>query len=305
MHDLVLDVEIGVYTHEKGVDPARALLGRCRCDRRPRPRSTTISAAPSTTTPSSRASRTIVARGHINLVETLAEDVAMPLPRPSARSAGHRQNREARQGAGRRRRRDRARQGKGLTMRGPPCARSCRTCARSRPTRGPIVVKLGGSVVRSAELPAWLDAIAAAPTPDRRGAGRRGARRRGARLPEPSSASAIAQPTAWRCSPWISSPGPWRACGRASPSARPRPSCAPRSSAASVAVWAPYALIAERTDIEESWRLTSDSLALWLARRLGAARCYLIKSIARKRRRSRAPRSSRATASSMRPFRAC
>ena len=36
-----------------------------------------------------------------------------------------------------------------------------------------------------------------------------------------------------------------------------------------------------RTDLESSWRLTSDSLALWLSRRLGAARCYLIKSIAR------------------------
>ena len=29
----------------------------------------------------------------------------------------------------------------------------------------PIVVKLGGSVVRSAELPAWLDAIAQSPRP--------------------------------------------------------------------------------------------------------------------------------------------
>ena len=29
----------------------------------------------------------------------------------------------------------------------------------------PVVVKLGGSVVRSAELPAWLDAIAASPLP--------------------------------------------------------------------------------------------------------------------------------------------
>src|SRR6185312_9244862 len=48
-----------------------------------------------------------------------------------------------------------------------------------------------------------------------------------------------------------------------------------------VAVWAPYALIADRTDLEESWRLTSDSLALWLSGRLGAARCYLIKSITR------------------------
>jgi aspartokinase-like uncharacterized kinase len=39
--------------------------------------------------------------------------------------------------------------------------------------------------------------------------------------------------------------------------------------------------VAGRTDLEESWRLTSDSLALWLAARIGAARCYLIKSILR------------------------
>ena len=55
-----------------------------------------------------------------------------------------------------------------------------------------------------------------------------------------------------------------------------------------VAVWAPYALISERTDIEESWRLTSDSLALWLAGRIGAESCYLIKSIARKRTKASA-----------------
>jgi aspartokinase-like uncharacterized kinase len=48
-----------------------------------------------------------------------------------------------------------------------------------------------------------------------------------------------------------------------------------------VAVWAPYTLVAGRTDLEESWRLTSDSLALWLAASIGAARCYLIKSILR------------------------
>lgn len=49
-----------------------------------------------------------------------------------------------------------------------------------------------------------------------------------------------------------------------------------------VAVWAPYTLISERSDVEANWRLTSDSLALWLAGRLGARSCYLIKSIARK-----------------------
>lgn len=45
-----------------------------------------------------------------------------------------------------------------------------------------------------------------------------------------------------------------------------------------IAVWAPSALIANRTDLEADWRLTSDSLALWLASRLKASACYVIKS---------------------------
>ena len=36
-----------------------------------------------------------------------------------------------------------------------------------------------------------------------------------------------------------------------------------------VAVWAPYSLVAGRSDIPQSWTVTSDSLALWLGRRLG------------------------------------
>jgi dihydroneopterin aldolase len=75
MHDLVLDAEIGVYTHEKGVTqrvrfsvevdllpPARALeddIGRAF------DYDTII-----------KGIKDIVARGHINLVETLAEEVA-------------------------------------------------------------------------------------------------------------------------------------------------------------------------------------------------------------------------------------
>jgi aspartokinase-like uncharacterized kinase len=47
-------------------------------------------------------------------------------------------------------------------------------------------------------------------------------------------------------------------------------------------VWAPYRLVAERRDIPASWNVTSDSLALWLAAQLGAERCYLIKSLARR-----------------------
>jgi dihydroneopterin aldolase len=75
MHDLVLDVEIGVYTHEKGVTqrvrfnvdvdllPAKAALnddiGRAF------DYDTIIDGT-----------KTIVGKGHINLVETLAEEVA-------------------------------------------------------------------------------------------------------------------------------------------------------------------------------------------------------------------------------------
>ena len=42
--------------------------------------------------------------------------------------------------------------------------------------------------------------------------------------------------------------------------------------------WDPLALKAGRPDIPESWDVTSDSLALWLATRLGAGRCILEKS---------------------------
>jgi dihydroneopterin aldolase len=50
-----------------------------------------------------------------------------------------------------------------------------------------------------------------------------------------------------------------------------------------VAIWAPYSIVADRDDIPQSWTVSSDSLALWLARRLGAECCYVIKSIERRR----------------------
>ena len=87
--------------------------------------------------------------------------------------------------------------------------------------------------------------------------------------------------TAWRCSPWISWPGPIAGLRQGFTVGATEAELRDALERGSVAVWAPYASIAGRTDIEESWRLTSDSLALWLSRRLGAARCYLIKSIAR------------------------
>ncbi|MGX7703350.1 amino acid kinase family protein [Methylobacterium sp. Gmos1] len=43
-------------------------------------------------------------------------------------------------------------------------------------------------------------------------------------------------------------------------------------------VWDPSALKNGHPEIPESWDVTSDSLALWLATRLGAAGCLLVKS---------------------------
>ena len=75
MHDLVLDVEIGVYTHEKGVTQ------RVRF-------SVDVDLLPPSQTLGDdigqafdydtiiKGIHSIVARGHVNLVETLAEEVA-------------------------------------------------------------------------------------------------------------------------------------------------------------------------------------------------------------------------------------
>lgn len=63
----------------------------------------------------------------------------------------------------------------------------------------------------------------------------------------------------------------------------PSPLCGGRESAGGVLenealVWDPTPLKAGRPDIPETWDVTSDSLALWLARETGAARCVLVKS---------------------------
>jgi dihydroneopterin aldolase len=75
IHDLVLDVEIGVYTHEKGVTQ------RVRF-------SVDVDVLPATVALEDNIARTfdydmimngikdIISRGHINLVETLAEEIA-------------------------------------------------------------------------------------------------------------------------------------------------------------------------------------------------------------------------------------
>jgi 5-(aminomethyl)-3-furanmethanol phosphate kinase len=144
-----------------------------------------------------------------------------------------------------------------------------------------IVIKLGGSVVRSGELSAWLDAIATAPQPIIVVPGG------GALADEVRACQAnlgFGDETAHRMALLAMDQLAWAVAGLRQSFEVGATEAELRAALdrGSVAVWAPYALIAGRSDVEESWALTSDSLALWLAARLGAQRCYLIKSILRK-----------------------
>ncbi|MEO8157325.1 MAG: hypothetical protein ABI648_05975 [Betaproteobacteria bacterium] len=48
---------------------------------------------------------------------------------------------------------------------------------------------------------------------------------------------------------------------------------------AQVAVWMPYEMVFDDVSIPQTWDVTSDSLAAWLARKIGAARLVLVKSV--------------------------
>ena len=149
-----------------------------------------------------------------------------------------------------------------------------------RPAKVPIVVKLGGSVVRSSELGAWLDAIATSPEPVVVVPG-------GGALADEVRACqthlGFGDANAHRMALLAMDQLAWAVAGMRRGFAVGATEAELNDALArgAVAVWAPYALISGRSDIEESWRLTSDSLALWLAERIGAKRCYLIKSVAR------------------------
>jgi aspartokinase-like uncharacterized kinase len=144
----------------------------------------------------------------------------------------------------------------------------------------PIVVKLGGSVVRSRELAAWLEAIAVSP---RRIVVVPGGGALADEVRACQTQLGFGDRAAHRMALLAMDQLAWAVAGTrqgfAVGATEAELGAALRRG--EVAVWAPYALLAERGDIEQSWRLTSDSLALWLAGRLAAPRCYLIKSIAR------------------------
>ena len=148
---------------------------------------------------------------------------------------------------------------------------------RAKEETGPTVVKLGGSLVEAPELPAWLEAIAASS---------------GSWVVVPGGGPFADAVRAAQGPMTLSEP----ACHRMALLAMAQLGCAlvdrePRLLAAvSVAavqaalaarrtpVWLPLDLLTSRAEIEESWRVTSDSLAAWLATEIGAARLLLVKS---------------------------
>ena len=144
------------------------------------------------------------------------------------------------------------------------------------------MVKLGGSVVRSSELQAWLDAIAASARPIVVVPG-------GGALADEVRASQVqlgfGDGAAHRMALLAMDQLAWAIAGLRPGLDVGDTEAALRQSLdqGRVAVWAPYTLVASRTDIPQSWTVTSDSLALWLGRRLSAERCFVIKSIRRQR----------------------
>jgi len=142
-------------------------------------------------------------------------------------------------------------------------------------------VALKQQPVRSPELPAWLDAVAASPLPivivPGGGALADEVRAAQARLGFGDGAAHLMALLAMDQLAWA-------VAGLRSGFEVGDTEEALRASLdqGRVAVWAPYSLVADRSDIPQSWTVTSDSLALWLARRLGAECCYVIKSIERR-----------------------
>lgn len=142
----------------------------------------------------------------------------------------------------------------------------------------PVVVKLGGSVVRGGTLKGWLDGIASLPRPVVVVPGG------GALADEVRDCQrqlGFGDVTAHRMALLAMDQLAWAIAGM-----RPGYEVGTRFEdlqailrRGHIAVWAPSGLIADRADVEATWGLTSDSLALWLAGRLGAGSCCVIKSL--------------------------
>jgi aspartokinase-like uncharacterized kinase len=139
------------------------------------------------------------------------------------------------------------------------------------------VVKLGGSIARGDRLRRWLQAAAAlaGPVAIAPGGGvfadavRQGQREIGYddRLAHRLALTAMSQLGAVFCDlePRLVPAPTERALREAIAAGR-------------IPVWSPEGMAADGADIAQNWDMTSDSLAAWLAGRLGAARLILVKS---------------------------
>jgi aspartokinase-like uncharacterized kinase len=142
----------------------------------------------------------------------------------------------------------------------------------------PVVVKLGGSVIRSNALQAWLDAIRQGPEPIVIVPG-------GGALADEVRHSQTAigfdDLAAHRMALLAMDQLAWAVAGLRADFEVGDSEAALLASLEQnrIAVWAPFSLVAQRPEIPPSWTFTSDSLALWLAGRLAAARCFLVKSV--------------------------
>jgi aspartokinase-like uncharacterized kinase len=142
------------------------------------------------------------------------------------------------------------------------------------------VIKLGGSMATAPELRPWLEVIAQTKGPPRvlvPGGG-------------PFADAVRAAQARWRFDECTAHRMALLAMhqyglmlGGLKPKLRPAESIGAmrvECAAGRVPVWLPYATVAEREDVEATWEMASDSLALWLATELGAERLILVKSAA-------------------------
>ena len=145
--------------------------------------------------------------------------------------------------------------------------------------RGACIVKLGGSLAGSDELTAWLDTLlsAEAPLVLVPGGGPFADRVR-----EAQTRLGFDDGTAHHLAILA-----MEQFGRALAGLRPGLQPAESKTAVEAAlrqdrlpVWMPARMTVGRPEIPESWTVTSDRLALWLAQALGARRALLVKSAA-------------------------
>jgi aspartokinase-like uncharacterized kinase len=140
---------------------------------------------------------------------------------------------------------------------------------------GPCIIKLGGSLHDAPELAAWLAAIAIAPGPPRIVVPGGGPFADAVRMVQ--GRLGFHDLAAHRMAILA-----MQQYGLLLQALEPRLGLAETEAElreAQAAIWLPWALAGPEEEIEPSWEVTSDSLALWLAQRLQAPLLLLVKSV--------------------------